>query len=68
MSSGSFTSFESEYEPIAFRLSIKASFVGTFHGFSRGALAFEKPEGSPFFFFFFFNKGVFAGFLLKFDF
>jgi hypothetical protein len=54
MSSGSFTSFESEYEPIAFRLSIKASFVGTFHGFSRGALAFEKPEGSPFFFFFFF--------------
>jgi len=54
MSSGSFTSFESEYEPIAFRLSIKASFVGTFHGFSRGALAFEKPEGSHFFFFFFF--------------
>jgi hypothetical protein len=68
MSSGSFTSFESEYEPIAFRLSIKASFVGTFHGFSRGALAFEKPEGSPFFFFFFFNNGLFAALLINLDF
>lgn len=60
MSSGSFTFFESvSMSQIAFGFSNKAPFVGAFHGFSRGALAFEKQKLAYNLIF----NGLFAAFL-----